>query len=116
MLNLDVLGGVHFRKGCYPGQEVVARSQYLGKLRRRMMCGHADGGSAGDDIFDKNQDADSGPTGTVVMAAGSPEGGVDLLFECPTEAAGTAQLRVGQAQSASMSLGELPYPMINPTA
>jgi hypothetical protein len=116
MLNLDVLGAVHFRKGCYPGQEIVARSQYLGKLRRRMMRGHADGASAGDDIFDENQGADRGPAGTVVMAAGSPEGGVDLLFECPTELAGTAQLRVGQAQSAPMSLGELPYPMINPTA
>ena len=36
MINLEVLGGVSFRKGCFPGQEVVARSQYLGKLRRRM--------------------------------------------------------------------------------
>ncbi len=34
MINLEVLGGVSFRKGCFPGQEVVARSQYLGKLRR----------------------------------------------------------------------------------
>ena len=116
MLNLDVLGAVHFRKGCYPGQEIVARSQYLGKLRRRMMRAHADRGSPGEDIFDENQGADLGPVGTVVMAAGSPEGGVDLLFECPTEMAGTAQLRVGQAQSGSMRLGELPYPMINPTA
>jgi folate-binding protein YgfZ len=116
MLNLDVLGGVHFRKGCYPGQEIVARSQYLGKLRRRMMRGHADHGSAGDDLFDENQGADRAAAGTVVMAAESPEGGVDLLFECPTELADTTQLRVGQAQSASMRLGELPYPMINPTA
>ena len=116
MLNLDVLGGVHFRKGCYPGQEIVARSQYLGKLRRRMMRGHAEGGCAGADVFDENQGADRGPAGTVVMAAGSPEGGVDLLFECPTELAGTTQLRVGRGQSPPMSLGELPYPMINPTA
>jgi tRNA-modifying protein YgfZ len=116
MLNLDVLGAVHFGKGCYPGQEIVARNQYLGKLRRRMMRAHADRGSAGEDIFDQTQGADGGPAGTVVMAAGSPEGGVDLLFECRTDVAGTAQLRVGQAQSASMRLGELPYPMINPTA
>ena len=116
MLNLDVLGAVNFSKGCYPGQEVVARSQYLGKLRRRMMRGHADGASAGEDIFDQSQAAERGPAGAVVMAAGSPEGGVDLLFECPTELAGAAQLRVGREQSTRMSLGELPYPMINPTA
>ncbi|HEX4584018.1 MAG TPA: folate-binding protein [Burkholderiaceae bacterium] len=111
MLNLDVLGGVHFRKGCYPGQEVVARSQYLGKLRRRMMRGHAEKAAAADDLFDA--DAGGGPVGTVVMAAASPDGGVDLLFECQ---AGAAQLRIGAAQSASVSPGELPYPMINPTA
>jgi len=112
MLNLDVLGGVHFRKGCYPGQEVVARSQYLGKLRRRMMRGHAEGASAAEDLFGE----DGAPVGTVVMAAASPDGGVDLLFECPTELAGAVQLRIGAAQSSRVSPGELPYPMINPTA
>jgi folate-binding protein YgfZ len=114
MLNLDVLGAVHFRKGCYPGQEVVARSQYLGKLRRRMMRGRAEQASAGEDLFD--QDNAGGPVGTVVVAAASPDGGVDLLFECPTELAGTAQLRLGQGRSAAVTVGELPYPMINPTA
>lgn len=38
MVNLDRIGGVNFKKGCYPGQEVVARSHYLGKLKRRMQC------------------------------------------------------------------------------
>ena len=113
MLNLDVLGGVHFRKGCYPGQEVVARSQYLGKLRRRMMRGHAEAAAIGDDLY---LEADAGnPVGTVVVAAASPDGGVDVLFECPTELAAGA-LRVGTPQSGRMSPGELPYPMINPTA
>jgi hypothetical protein len=114
MLNLDVLGGVHFRKGCYPGQEVVARSQYLGKLRRRMMRGHAGAAGAAEDVF-REDDAGS-PVGTVVMAAASPDGGVDVLFECPTELAAGVPLRVGAPQSGRMSLGELPYPMINPTA
>jgi folate-binding protein YgfZ len=114
MLNLDVLGGVHFRKGCYPGQEVVARSQYLGKLRRRMARGHADRGAAADDVL--GADDAGGPVGTVVMAASSPDGGVDLLLECPSELARGAPLRVGGPQLAPLSLGELPYPMINPTA
>jgi tRNA-modifying protein YgfZ len=117
MLNLDVLGGVHFRKGCYPGQEVVARSQYLGKLRRRMVRAHASQALPGEDVFDDGAEGSSGgPVGTVVMAAASPEGGVDLLLECPTALAGAAQLRIGQAQSGQVSLGEVPYPMINPTA
>jgi hypothetical protein len=114
MLNLDVLGGVHFRKGCYPGQEVVARSQYLGKLRRRMMRGHAEAADAAEDVF--REDDAASPVGTVVMAAASPDGGVDVLFECPTELAAGVPLRVGAPQSGRMSLGELPYPMINPTA
>ena len=42
MINLEVLGGVDFKKGCYPGQEIVARSQYLGKLKRRMNVAHVD--------------------------------------------------------------------------
>ena len=37
MINFEAVGGVNFKKGCYPGQEIVARSQYLGKLKRRMM-------------------------------------------------------------------------------
>jgi folate-binding protein YgfZ len=119
MMNLDVLGGVHFQKGCYPGQEVVARSQYLGKLRRRMMLAHGDRALPGEDVLGEEKGdggKDGAPVGTVVTAAASPEGGVDLLFECPITAAGSAQLRIGQAQSAPIRLGELPYPMINPTA
>lgn len=113
MLNLDVLGGVHFQKGCYPGQEVVARSQYRGKLRRRMARGHAAAASAAEDVFGVSE-AD-GPVGSVVMAAASPDGGVDLLLECPNELAQTGQLRIGGERSDPLSLGELPYPMINPT-
>jgi folate-binding protein YgfZ len=38
MVNLELVGGVNFQKGCYPGQEVVARSQYRGTLKRRGLC------------------------------------------------------------------------------
>ena len=111
VLNLDVLGGVHFSKGCYPGQEVVARSQYLGKLRRRMVRGHAASARAGDDVF-----AGTEAVGTVVAAATSPDEGMDLLLECPSELAHSSQLRIGSEQSGGVRLEELPYPMINPTA
>ena len=46
MVNLETLGGVDFQKGCYPGQEIVARAQYRGEVKRRMVrlqaaAGHA---------------------------------------------------------------------------
>jgi len=44
MVNLELLGGVSFKKGCYPGQEIVARMQYLGKLKRRMYLAHINAG------------------------------------------------------------------------
>jgi folate-binding protein YgfZ len=70
MVNLELVGGVSFSKGCYPGQEIVARSQYRGTLKRRM---HLFDGNAstrpGDEVF---HDADpSQPAGTVVDAASS---------------------------------------------
>jgi len=37
MVNLETLGGVDFQKGCYPGQEIVARAQYRGQVKRRMV-------------------------------------------------------------------------------
>ncbi len=114
MLNLDVLGGVHFQKGCYPGQEVVARSQYLGKLRRRMACAHAVRAHAGQDVVDEAHDA--APVGTVVMAASAPGGGMDLLLECPAEQLPGGRLRLAGASTPALTLGALPYPIVNPTA
>ena len=44
MVNLEQLGGVDFGKGCYPGQEIVARAQYRGQVKRRMVHAHAPAG------------------------------------------------------------------------
>jgi tRNA-modifying protein YgfZ len=83
MINFELVGGVDFKKGCYPGQEVVARSQYLGKLRRRMSIAQAaEPAQAGDDIFVSGEEQ---PIGTVALAAPAPSGGFDLLFECPAD-------------------------------
>ena len=95
MINFEVLGGVNFKKGCYPGQEIVARSQYLGKLKRRMQVAHAeieDPPAAGSDVF---QSAQEQPIGTVVMAARAPGGGVDLLFEAPVDRVDAGTLHIG---------------------
>jgi hypothetical protein len=79
MLNLDLLGGISFTKGCYTGQEIVARTHYLGHLKRRMLRLTGTGAlpQAGDNIFvdgDLTQNA-----GTVVTAAATSEGGVEVL-------------------------------------
>jgi len=105
MLNFEVAGGVSFKKGCYPGQEVVARSQYLGKLKRRMFIAHLDGQepSPGADVFPA---AGGEPCGQVVLAAPSPDGGVDLLFETRTAALDAGAPTVA---GAALAIGTLPY-------
>jgi folate-binding protein YgfZ len=112
-VNLEVLDGVSFRKGCYPGQEIVARSQYLGKLRRRLMLGHIGQIDGGSDIF--HDDAPS-PVGRIVMAAAAPQGGWDLLFECPTDKSERGGLHAGRADGPLVELRPLPYPIFDPTA
>jgi hypothetical protein len=113
MVNLEVLDGVSFRKGCYPGQEVVARSQYLGKLRRRMHVARAAGDTrAGADVFNAG---DPAPVGTVVMAAAAPGGGTDLLFECAAERL-DRPLVLNTANVPPLVVRNLPYELFDPTA
>jgi folate-binding protein YgfZ len=113
MINFEVLGGVSFKKGCYPGQEVVARSQYLGKLRRRMAIAHcAAETQAGADVF---SDGEAQPIGTVVMAAAAPEGGMDLLFERPVDRPWAAP-HAGVPDGPALTLRPLPYALFDPTA
>jgi len=112
-VNLEVLGGVSFRKGCYPGQEVVARSQYRGKLRRRLGLAHTAQMGAGSDIFHSNA---TDPVGRLVLAAKAPDGGWDLLFECPTELTEYGSLHAGSRDAPALVLRALPYPIFDPTA
>jgi folate-binding protein YgfZ len=115
MINLEVLGGVNFKKGCYPGQEVVARSQYLGKLRRRMSLGHCaddalDVGAGGDVFFAGATE----PAGKVVATARAPGGGLDVLFECPMDRLDPAAVRL--AGDVVLTLRPLPYELVDVTA
>jgi folate-binding protein YgfZ len=115
MINLEVLGGVSFKKGCYPGQEVVARSQYLGKLKRRMQrarVDHADAAIAGD-VY---QSGEQQPVGTIVMAAASPLGGTDLLFEAPIDRVQSGSLHLASPTGPALALRGLPYELFDPTA
>ncbi|HEU4621535.1 MAG TPA: folate-binding protein [Burkholderiaceae bacterium] len=103
MVNFELVGGVNFRKGCYPGQEVVARSQYLGKLRRRMFLARVDGLHSlnpGTDIWTQGQ-----AVGAVVDAAPNLHGGVDALIET-TWADSESELSV---EGRAVVLHALPY-------
>ena len=116
MINFEVLGGVDFRKGCYPGQEIVARSQYLGKLRRRMRPAHADTDdppAAGADVV---HSVDGQAVGTVVMSARAPGGGCDLLFEAPVERIDAGSLHLDGPTGALLHVRPLPYALFDPTA
>ena len=75
MIGLDAMGGVSFGKGCFPGQEIVARSRYLGEVKRKLRLGHTQGTlRPGDAIFLDRQQA-----AVVLNAAPLPEGGSDFL-------------------------------------
>lgn len=78
MADFDRLGGVSFHKGCYPGQEIVARTQYLGKVKRHLYRLHAGVAiAAGDDL--QSPESPDHACGKVVIAAPSPAGGWDAL-------------------------------------
>jgi folate-binding protein YgfZ len=106
MVNFESVDGVSFTKGCYPGQEVVARSQYLGKLKRRMFLGHGQG-ALPQPAQDVHREAEGGePCGQVVMAAPDGAQGFDVLFESQLDAAQAGTVRIGDAV---VRVGTLPY-------
>lgn len=109
--NFDLVGGIHFRKGCYPGQEIVARMQYLGRLKERTHGFHvdADPPAAGSHIS-----AGEDNVGTVVNAAPSPEGGSDLLAVVNLAAFEAGGLRL--ADGAALTPFELPYEVPAPAS
>jgi hypothetical protein len=110
MLNYESVGGVNFKKGCYPGQEVVARSQFRGTLKRRAYIAHADADvTAGADVFAAS-DLEQ-PCGTVVQVAPAPGGGVDAIVSLQIAATQDA-LQVGATDGVAITLAPLPYPLL----
>jgi folate-binding protein YgfZ len=111
MVNFDVLGGVNFRKGCYPGQEVVARSQYRGTIKRRTalanVAGELDTVLPGAEVF--HSDDPGQPCGMVVNAASAPDGGVDVLVEVKLAALDTGSVHLGAAEGPALTFLPLPY-------
>ena len=111
MINLELVGGVNFQKGCYPGQEVVARSQYRGTLKRRMVLAEGAAAAAGAEVFAAADPAQ--PAGQVVLSASlpHPEGGARhaALIEVKRALAEAGELHVGAPDGPLLRLRELPY-------
>ncbi len=109
MANLDVIGAVNFKKGCYPGQEIVARMQYLGKTKRRMYLAHVEvdaAPQAGDELF--NAAAEGNVCGLVANAQAAPGGGFDLLTVIQIASHDTP-VHFGSLTGAPLQFQALPY-------
>lgn len=108
MANLELLNGVDFKKGCYPGQEIVARMHYLGRLKQRMYRAHVESTAPpGTPIFAPDLPGQS--TGAVIASAVAPTGGCDLLAVLHTSSAATKMLHLGSATGPALQLLPLPY-------
>ncbi|MDE2309943.1 MAG: folate-binding protein YgfZ [Betaproteobacteria bacterium] len=110
MANLDLIGGVSFKKGCYPGQEIVARMQYLGKLKRRMYLAHIEGNTApqpSDELY--SADMEGQASGMVVNATAAPGGGCDLLAVVQISSREAQTVHLQSLQGAALNFLPLPY-------
>lgn len=139
MINFELVGGVSFKKGCYPGQEIVARSQYLGKLKRRAMlatiavagdaANDAAIASAGADVFSSTDPTQ--PCGTIVNAetmqadagsaaaagsAATPVRYYKCLVEIKLAALESGTVHAGSANGPALAFGTLPYALADDAA
>ncbi|MBP5966181.1 MULTISPECIES: YgfZ/GcvT domain-containing protein [Pseudomonas] len=108
MLNLQAVGGVSFKKGCYTGQEIVARMQYLGKLKRRLYRLSLDATQLpepGTPLFAPSHNSS---IGEVVLAAGAGQN-IELLAVLQAEAAEAGDLHLGTLEGPALHLLDLPY-------
>ncbi len=111
MLNLDLLDGISFKKGCYTGQEVVARMHYLGKLKRRMFRLHCEQDTPpppATPLFHSALRGDES-AGGVVRAQASPDGGSELLAVLHLDAGAEGELRLGGHDGPLCRRLPLPY-------
>ncbi|MBU3554619.1 folate-binding protein YgfZ [Polynucleobacter sp. UB-Piko-W3] len=119
MINFESVAGVDFKKGCYPGQEIVARSQYRGVIKRRLQLAHTSLDSLGSasiapgaELFQVNDPAQ--PAGMVVLSSVSPTepNRIDLQIECKLDALESGEIHLGSVQGPVLKIDSLPYPLI----
>lgn len=119
MINFESVAGVDFKKGCYPGQEIVARSQYRGAVKRRLQLAHVNLSTTalelakpGVELFledDANQ-----PCGMLVLAATSPENvdRINLQVECKLDALELGNIHLDRSDGPLLQIDHLPYPLL----
>jgi folate-binding protein YgfZ len=118
MLNLDRIGGVSFTKGCYVGQEIVARTQHLGRIKRRMYRAHWNGSApvAPGDTLAASAEAAS-PKAQIVNARAAPGGGFQVLAVMPVEVAGAVpDTGLALLDGTRLTLEALPYTLDDESA
>jgi folate-binding protein YgfZ len=109
MLNYESVDGVNFKKGCYPGQEVVARSQFRGTLKRRAFIVQSTVAlSAGQEVYSSLDAAQ--PCGLVAQAASFDNLHV-AIAQLQLSATENSTLHAGQSDGPLLSLLPLPYPL-----
>lgn len=113
MVNYELpgVGGVSFQKGCYPGQEIVARTQYLGKVKRRMYRGRLDSAfPVGTDVF--TPEAGAQHCGALVNVAPAPieeGGGYECLLVVQSSGMEAGEVHVGSPEGPKVAFLPLPY-------
>ncbi|OYT99636.1 MAG: folate-binding protein YgfZ [Burkholderiales bacterium PBB1] len=116
MLNFELIGAVNFQKGCYPGQEVVARSQYRGTTKRRTLLFAAEAPiAAGREVFHSADPTQ--PAGLVACAAPAPDDAAPLthraLIEVKLAALEGGTLHLGAPDGALLTRCPMPYEVLN---
>ncbi len=111
MLNYESVGGINFKKGCYPGQEVVARSQFRGTIKRRAFVVHSAAELKIGDLVYGATDAEQ-ECATVVQAAAAPGGGFDAIISGQLAAIEQGQLHLASANGADVTLLNLGYKLL----
>ena len=116
MINFESVAGVDFKKGCYPGQEIVARSQYRGAIKRRLQLAHVINAGTilpGTELFHSNDPGQ--PAGMVVLSAQSPYdlSRTDLQIECKLEALEAGEIHLGGTDGPVLKIDSLPYRLLD---
>lgn len=108
MANMDALYGVSFQKGCYPGQEIVARTQYLGKVKRRTYLAHIEAeAKVGDELY--SPDLAGQACGLIANAAPAPGGGSDVLATILVSSQEAGDVRLQGLDGPRLNFEPLPY-------
>jgi len=118
MINFESVAGVDFKKGCYPGQEVVARSQYRGAIKRRLQLAYLDGNydvdlcAPGVELYQGSDPTQ--PAGMVVLSALNPQiaNRVDFQIECKLEALESGKIHLGGIDGPVLKIDLLPYSLL----